>query len=189
MARLFVGLPLPEAVADRLGAVCGGVPGARWLRPDQFHLTLRFIGEVDGGVFDDLRFELGRVRSAAFAMGLSGIDLLGNRRRAHVLFAAVPSCPPMFELQARIEAAVCRVGLPPERRRFAPHVTLARLNGAPPAKVCDYLGQFGLFQAGPFAVERFALFSSHLSRSGSIYRAEATYPLQRQHALTGAWAS
>lgn len=179
MVRLFVGLPLPVAVVDRLGALLGGVPGARWARPDQLHLTLRFIGEVDGGAFDDLRLELGRIRAAAFAMGLSGIDLLGDRHRARVLFVAVEPCPPLIELQARIEDAVCRLGLPPARRRFSPHVTLARLNGAPPPRIGDYLSHNALFRSGGFAIERFVLFSSHLSRSGSIYRTEASYPLVR----------
>ena len=177
MIRLFVGLALPEDVTRRLALLGGGIPGARWMDEEQLHLTLRFIGEVDGAQFDDIRLALSAVQSPAFPLTLSGMGHFGDGRKLRALWAGVAPSPDLVGLQERVESVLVRAGLVPEGRKFTPHVTLARLRDAPVARVADFLGAHGLFSAGPFPVEEFQLFSSHLSAAGSVYDVEETYAL------------
>ena len=177
MIRLFVAIDLPERVVDRLQSLGQGIPGARWVGPEQTHLTLRFIGEVDHTRDDDIRLELGRIRAPSFTLELAGVDVFASRRRARTLWVGVTAGPELMALQARIEAGLVVVGLEPERRKFSPHVTLARLNGAPGDRLHGFLSRHGLFRAPAFAVTSFVLYSSHLSRSGAIHQAEIEYAL------------
>lgn len=177
MVRLFVAIELPAEVRARLGGLGAGVPGARWVDPEQIHLTLRFIGEVDGGAFEDVRLALGAVRAAPFEIMLEGVGHFGDRRRVRALWAGVAPGAALNRLAAQIEAALAGAGCEPEGRKFKAHVTLARLRGAPVSRVADFLAANALFQAGPIAVDRFQLFSSRLSNSGPSYRVEASYEL------------
>ena len=177
MTRLFVAIDLPAQVRERLGGMCAGVPGARWVDPEQMHLTLRFIGEADGGVFEDVRLARGAVSAPRFEITRDGVGHFGDRRRVRALWAGVAPNAALTHLAAHVEAALTGAGLEPETRKFKAHVTLARLKGAPVSRVADFLANNALFQAGPVAVERFQLYSSRLSSSGPAYRAEAGYDL------------
>jgi len=177
MIRLFVGLVLPETIAGRLALLGGGIPGARWMDAEQLHLTLRFIGEVDGAQSDNIRLALSAVRSPAFRLTLAGMGHFGEGRKLRALWAGVAPAPDLDGLQKRVESLLVRAGLPAETRKFKPHVTLARLRDAPLARVTDFLVAHGLFSAGPFAVEEFHLFSSHPSSAGSVYDVEESYAL------------
>lgn len=177
MIRLFVALPLPEDVRDRLAGLGGGVPGARWLEPDSLHLTLRFIGDVEEGMARDLDTELARVAAPGFALTLAGVGQFGSGRKAHALWAGIERSEGLAHLQAKIESAVVRAGFPPETRKFTPHVTLARLNHANPDRLARFLSGNGLFRARPVWVANFALFQSLQGRGGAVYRALAEYPL------------
>lgn len=177
MNRLFVGLALPEDVTRRLALLGGGIPGARWMGEDQLHLTLRFIGEVDGAQFDDIRLALGAVRSPSFRLALSGMGHFGEGRKLRALWAGVAPAPDLLGLQERVESALVRSGVPPETRKFKPHVTLARLKDAPVQRVMDFLGAHGLFLTEAFPVDAFHLYSSHPSSAGSVYDVEASYGL------------
>lgn len=177
MIRLFVALALPEAVRNRLAGLGGGIPGARWLDAGQMHLTLRFIGDVDEAVFDDVRLALGAVAAPGFELVLDGAGHFGGRRRPRTVWVGAAANPALSHLNARVEAAVVDAGLAPETRRFTPHVTIARLKGASAERVAAFLGDRGMFRDGPIAVRRFQLFSSHLSHSGAIYRIEEEYEL------------
>jgi 2'-5' RNA ligase len=142
------------------------------------HLTLRFIGEVDGAAEDDVRVVLGGVTQPPFSVTLEGVGQFGDKE-PHTLFVGVQPSDPLRRLAAKIEQALQRIGLPPETRRYTPHVTLARLksgNGSR-ARVAQFLAEHGLFRTGPFPVETFELFSSHRGRSGAHYRSECTYTL------------
>ena len=177
MVRLFVAIDLPAGVRARLAGLGAGVPGARWVDPGQIHLTLRFIGEVDGGTFDDVRLALGAVRALRFDIMLEGVGHFGDRRRVRALWAGMAPNAAIDHLAARIEPALVGAGLEPEPRKFKAHVTLARLRGAPVSRVADFLAGNALFQAGPIAVDRFQLYSSRLSNSGPSHRVEASYAL------------
>jgi RNA 2',3'-cyclic 3'-phosphodiesterase len=177
MIRLFVALDLPDSVRDRLAALQGGVPGARWGRAEQMHLTLRFIGEVAENVAHDIDDALAVIRAPAFSLELSGVGEFGGKN-PRALWAGVKSSEALLHLQRKVETALQRIGLPPEPRKYSPHITLARLKAAPGEKVVQFLTHGSLFAAGPFPVNQFVLYSSHLSQSGSIYHPERVYRLE-----------
>jgi 2'-5' RNA ligase len=177
MIRLFVGLPLPEALRMRLAALCAGVPGARWEPPENFHLTLRFIGEVELGQAEDIDGQLARLHMPAFSIALATVDHFGPAEKARALYVGVERSEPLARLQAKIENALQRLGLPAETRKFVPHVTLGRLNGAPSQRIQAFREANNLFRAGPVDVGEFILYSSHPGKGHSVYREEAAYPL------------
>ncbi len=176
MIRLFVAVQIPEKMRERLVALQGGVPGARWANSEQMHLTLRFIGEVDDHVAHDIDDALAGIRAPAFTLELAGIGEFGGKT-PRALWAGVRPNEALLHLQRKIETALQRIGLPAETRKFSAHVTLARMKGAPQEKIVQFLTHHALFASGPFAVDDFVLFSSHLSHGGSIYHSERVYPL------------
>lgn len=178
MLRLFVALPLPESVCDRLTDLTGGIPGANWTPPDNFHLTLRFIGEVDEGVAEDIDEALDLVVAPTFSLTLEGLGRFGSGDRSRLLWAGVERNQALEHLRQKIESAVVRAGLPPEERRFTPHVTLARLDsGAHPGKVIRFLEERGLFREGPILMDRFVLYESVLGKGHAVYHELQSYPL------------
>jgi 2'-5' RNA ligase len=177
MIRLFAALEIPASVRCSLLALQGGVPGARWQREDQLHLTLRFIGEADEAVAADIDEVLSQIEAPSFTLSLKGVGAFGGRK-PHALWAGIGESETLHRLQGKIETGLQRLGLPPDARKFAAHVTLARLKHAPQDKVMEFLSAHNLFSTPPFTVDQFALFSSHLSHNGSIYRVERSYPLQ-----------
>ncbi len=179
MIRLFVAIELPEDARDRLAMLCDGVDGAKWVSPDTMHLTLRFIGEVEEPVAEEIDHMLGRVRARPFRMVLDGTGHFGSRRKARALWVGVRKNAQLKELQVKIEAALRRAGLGPAGRKFSPHVTLARFSNMPAEALKDFLVATGRFRHGPIRVKSFTLFSSFLTRDGAIHRAEAEYPLAK----------
>jgi 2'-5' RNA ligase len=176
MIRLFTAIELPENVKTRMTFLQGGVPGARWQATEKLHLTLRFIGEVDEATASDIDDMLSGLRATAFDLTLKGAGEFGGRE-PHALWIGVAANEALMRLAAKIESALQRMGLPAETRKYAPHVTLARLRDAPVEKVRAFLIAHSLFDSGPFRVRSFALFSSHKSSNGSLYRVERTYAL------------
>ena len=183
VTRLFVAIDLPDDVKDLLEPLCRGVPGARWTRDRQFHLTLRFIGEVDGGGAQDIDASLAGVRAPGFSLSLGGVGHFGNGGNVRVIWAGVEKSPALRHLHDKIESAVVRAGLPPEGQKFNPHITLARPKSAPPtSKLQEYLAYNNLFKTPPFEVTHFTLFQSFTGGEGSIYQAEHSYELSRTQA-------
>jgi 2'-5' RNA ligase len=177
MIRLFVALALPDAVAQPLLLLRAGVPGARWSAREQLHLTLRFIGEVDGRDGEAIDDALSQIRSPGFALELKGVGEFGGKS-PRALWAGVREEEDLAHLQRKIETALQRIGLVAEERKYKPHVTLARLRAAPVGRVMDYLADHALYASDPFDVNAFILYSRHLAPGGSIYRAEKAYRLQ-----------
>lgn len=179
MPRLFVAVPLPETVTRRLAALAGGVPGARWAPDRNMHVTLRFIGDVDGVEAADIAATLADVDGgAAFDLAIDGVDIFGGRRDARILYAGVAPREPLKRLRDKIEAALQRQGLAAEERKFHPHVTLARLRGAPPDRIGRFLEANGLLMSPPFQVGDFVLYESIRGRDGAVYRELHRYPLR-----------
>ncbi|MSO74550.1 MAG: RNA 2',3'-cyclic phosphodiesterase [Alphaproteobacteria bacterium] len=187
MIRLFVALALPPRTVDALLDLCDGVPGTRWVRHDQLHLTLRFIGEVDRATLEDVVHALGTVEAAAFDLALTGVGHYPPRGMPRVLWAGVRPNPALSLLQSRIESALVRAGLAPEPRKFSAHITLARLNHAPLERVQAFLAYHGLFADPSFPIEAFHLYSSRLGLDGSIYSIEASYPLRGGYDFEFEW--
>ncbi len=176
--RLFIGIRPPKDIRDKLLDIMGGVEGARWQDDGQLHLTLAFVGEVDRHRANDLAEILGEVRVEAFALSVEGVGAFERKGRTTALWARVPMLPELDRLRRKVERACERVGAAPEHRRFIPHITLARLNSAT-GPVERFLEAHSDLRLGPFAVDRFTLFESHLGQGGSVYEAVAEYGLDR----------
>lgn len=178
MHRLFVGIRPPCAIRERLHALMGGVPGARWQGDEQLHVTLRFIGEVERPVAEDVATILSSVRYPAFDAAISGVGRFDRRGRTNALWAGVRPHPPLTLLHHKIDQALVRIGLPPEARAYLPHVTIARMGGGA-GPVDRFLADHAGLSSEPFRVEHFLLFESHLGSEGASYEAIARYPLER----------
>jgi len=176
MVRLFAGIEIPPAVADALAMLRGGLPGARWIDPENYHLTLRFIGDIDDDDAREVAYMLGKVRRPPFDLRLSGLSSFGGRKPRAVI-AEADGGGALLDLQAELERLIQRVGLEPESRKYTPHVTLARLRDSSSQQVADYLAARGHFRSASFPVSGFVLFSSKASVGGGPYIVEAAYPL------------
>jgi 2'-5' RNA ligase len=177
MLRLFVGLGFPPELKLQLSSLCTGVPGAKWVEPGNFHLTLRFIGEIGEDVAADIDDALLRLRARRFTLQIAGIGVFGGGDKPRSLWVGVEKSPELVGLRDKVEQALIRIGLPPEQRKFAPHVTLARLRDAPLDKLREFLTAHARFRADPFAVNGFSLIASFQTKAGSIYEDQADYPL------------
>lgn len=175
--RLFIALSLPDTLRERLCGLCSGLPGARWVAPENLHLTLRFIGEVDGRDAEDIDAALSGIRFPRFPLTLAGVGEFGDGKRLRSVWVGVEANELLERLQAKVEQAVQRAGQPPEKRKFKPHVTLARFKSHPGDKLQSYFTERSLFRCPPFEVQDFTLYSSFLAHEGAIYRPEAVYPL------------
>ena len=176
MPRLFTGVEIPPDVGQALGMLRGGLPGARWIDPENYHLTLRFIGDVDDITAQEIALMLGRVKRGAFDLYLEGLMSFGGRKPRAVV-AAVAQAQALLDVQAEHERLMQRIGLEPEGRKYLPHVTLARLRTSSNRDVAEYLSARGLFRTAAFRASRFVLFSSRASVGGGPYVVEASYPL------------
>lgn len=177
MPRLFVAIDLPPETRHSLAGLCFGIPGARWVDPEQIHLTLRFIGDVDGAVFHDIRDGLAGIQAHHFQLRLRGVGHFPPRKEPRVLWAGIEPSDPLILLRKKIESTLTGLGLPAEARKFSPHITLARLNRSPVHKVGQFLAGNNLFSTEPFTVQEFFLYSSFLRANGAIHTIEADYPL------------
>ncbi len=176
--RLFVGIALPGDVRARLAGLRGGLKGARWVAPENLHLSLRFIGEVAGGEDRDVDQVLQTVSGPAFELSLSGLGAFDRRGKVHAIWAGVEKSDALGRLHGSVESTLVRSGLEPEHRKFKPHVTLARMKNGSASDAGQFLEAHHGFQASPFTVDHFTLFESHLGHGGAHYEVLADYPLE-----------
>ncbi len=176
MARLFVALSIPDAIRDALSTLQNGVDGARWRPPENFHITLAFIGEADRHRFNDAIDALSQINAPAFDLTLAGTGSFGERK-PRAVWAGVKSEASLAHLQSKVETGLRRAGFDLEARKFTPHVTLAYLKAARRDDVLQYCAANELFSAVPFCVREFHLFSSRLGGGASHYEIEASYSL------------
>ncbi len=176
MPRLFVGLEIPREVAQTLSLLRGGLPGARWIDPENYHITLRFIGDIDDRLAHDIAQMLDGVKRRSFEVRFAGLTAFGGRKPRAIVVGVEP-IQPLVELQSEVERLMQRLGLEPEGRKFTPHVTLARLRDVPSHDVAEYLSTRVPLFGSSFKVSRFVLFSSRSSIGGGPYVVEADYPL------------
>lgn len=177
MLRLFVGIDLPPETKLGLSTIAVGLSGAKWVDPGNYHVTLRFIGEVDEGAAADIDAELANVRARRFTLRIAGVDLFGTEDKPRILYAGVERSPALAELRDKVGQALGRAGIPPEGRVFTPHVTLANIRAGKPVDLGHYLEIHNLLRLPEIAVDRFQLVQSYLTKAGSLYEAAADYPL------------
>ncbi len=177
MPRLFTGLEIPRQVGLALSLKRGGLYGARWIDPENYHITLRFIGDVDYHTAGEVSDGLDRLsNSEAFSIRLNHLGAFGGDK-PRALYAGVENNAALQRLQAAQERVLQRVGLQPEGRKFVPHVALARVRGASPFDLAQFIASMGHFVPLEFTVGRFVLFSSRDSVGGGPYLVEQAYPL------------
>jgi 2'-5' RNA ligase len=177
MFRLFVGIAFPDDVRLRLAGLCSGLPGAKWIDPENMHLTVRFIGEVGGAQAEDIDVALRRVVAPAFDLVVSGIDCFETGGKVHTLWAGIAKQPLLVHLYGKVESALVRAGCEPERRKFKPHVTLARFRSGGGSRIGSFVQAYNHLTIGPFQVDRFTLFRSHLGSEKAHYEELAEYSL------------
>jgi 2'-5' RNA ligase len=179
MPRLFIALPVPEEIAGELVTLQSGVPDAYWVPTENFHVTLCFAGEVQGGVKKDLEEELSDIAGPQFSVSVAGVEQFSAGKQPKALVALVERSDRLDWLQQKVSTVARNCGIEVDRRRFRPHVTLARFgNGAETGHhIAQFIASHSTFRAGPWIADHFALYSSRRSSAGSIYREEAAYEL------------
>lgn len=176
MPRLFTGIEVPIEIARLLTMMRGGLPGARWIDPENYHITLRFIGDIEDRTADDVAAALDDICPPSFHLKINGLGSFGSRK-PHSVWASIEKSDDLADLQADQERLLQRMGLTPERRKYCPHITLARLRGSSHDHVANYLNTRSVLSEMSFPVDRFVLFSSRSSIGGGPYLVEADYPL------------
>lgn len=176
MPRLFTGIEIPEHWRTALASLQQPLPGARWIEPENYHMTLRFAGDVDNRVASEFADFLARIESSTFRLRLKGLGAFGGNE-PHALWAGVEADPQLEALVRANERAARAAGLAPEPRNFRPHVTIARLRHTRPDAVARYLQRHALFATEPMTVTHFVLFSSKPQAGGGPYVVEETYSL------------
>jgi RNA 2',3'-cyclic 3'-phosphodiesterase len=178
MIRLFAAIAPPDPIAEALLRRQEGVPGARWRPLESLHVTLRFFGEVDERVAEDIDAELSRIGGRPFDLMLAGAGAFEEGARLGSVWIGIEPNPALEQLARRCEAAARRAGLKADKRAFRPHLTLAYLDrGAAPERVAGWIQDHNLVRSPPFRVDSFGLYSSRLGREGSVYSLERRYPL------------
>lgn len=178
MTRLFISADLPQTVRDRLSEITYGLPGANWVPQEQLHLTLRFIGEVDHSAVAGIRDALDSVQNRSFYLSLKGVGHFPLRGDPEVLWAGVAKSDDLMQLRHRIESRLVRNGVPPDARKFHPHVTLARLKDSRSSWIGSYIVNNSLFSVSEIPVQGFSLYSSKLTSDGAVHSLESTYTLE-----------
>jgi RNA 2',3'-cyclic 3'-phosphodiesterase len=174
MPRLFTGLEVPAAVGAKLAELRGGMPGARWIDPSDYHVTLRFIGDVEPRLADDVVDALDGLKSRPVRIEFAGLDAFGGEK-PHTLVARLKTTDALLDVQAEQERRLRRLGLAPEPRKYTPHVTLARLRHASSADVAAWLATRHALSLPAFVADRSALFSARESVGGGPYHVETTF--------------
>lgn len=178
MPRLFVALDMPEDVQDKLAEMACDLPGADWVFSEQYHLTLRFLGEVDQEAFQTVREALGGLLCRSFHLSLRGVGLFPLRGEPETLWAGVSKTDALMSLRNKVESILVRRGIPPDPRKFFPHVTLAKVRDSHEAYVGQYVMDHSLFAIHEIPIQGFGLYSSRLTPEGAIHTLEASYPLE-----------
>ena len=180
MPRLFTALEIPSQIAMQLSLLQTGIPGVRWIDRENFHITLRFIGDVDRPLARELAQSFEDVKAGPFSLRLENLDVFGNSK-PHSLFAGVRKSDELLTVRAEQDRICWRLGLEPDSRKFTPHVTLARVRGTGSDVIASYLSSHGSYQSDAFSVGRFVLLSSRDGVGGGPYVREETYELVERY--------
>ena len=176
MLRLFVAITLPTEIRDLIGSLQSGLPDARWIRRENLHLTLKFIGEIDNNLAEDIHYSLSSLNFKSFLLCLKGVNTFRSRKLARSIWVGIEPSSPLKVLQKKIESNLIKTNLTFETRKFTPHVTLARFKRTPVSRLVPYLESNAGFQTSLFEINQVVLFRSHLAANGAVYEQLAAYP-------------
>ncbi len=177
MLRLFIALEPPETIKQELLSLQNYMLGARWQTDEQLHITLNFIGEVDNSVFADVKRALATIHFESLSCHCHGVDYFGSKQQPRILLAKIVPSIALIKLHKRIYQALSESEIKTEKKKFKPHITLARLNQASYQSVGEFIQQKALFKSEEFVLDAFHLISSRLSNDGAKYLIEESYPL------------
>ncbi len=178
MRRLFVAVDLPQGIKEEIAALCRDLPEARWVKMEQFHVTLRFIGSVDELLFSCIRSALSSISAPSFSLHIEGTGFFPPHGIPRTLWVGLNNEPLLLSLYDKIETSLTAVGVAPEERHFSPHITLARFKEVTPkGRITGYLQQHRSFTSSPFTVNEFFLYSSTLTPQGALHSREERYVL------------
>ncbi|TKB05769.1 RNA 2',3'-cyclic phosphodiesterase [Desulforhopalus sp. IMCC35007] len=178
MIRLFVAIDIPENIRQEVQGMGRSIPTGRPVPENQLHITLKFIGEVDGTTFLDILDVLGKINQPKFSLCLKGVGVFPPRGIPRILWAGVPPVQNLVALRKSIERELAEINIPREKKKFSPHLTLARLNNPPITKLQQFLAGNALLKTSDFPVQTFNLYSSQLTPKGAIHTLQNTYPLR-----------
>lgn len=180
MPRLYVAIELPDEIVDQIERLCVGLPDVRWIDRDDLHLTLRFIGEVDHPTYEEVGEALADIMGQPFDIRLEGIGHFPPRGEPTALWIGVSPSEQLQALKRRVDRTLAELGVGPDKGRYAPHVTIARVRGIlPENRLGSFLHRLSLYRSEPFPVTGFTLYSSTLRPDGALHVPEATYDFVR----------
>jgi RNA 2',3'-cyclic 3'-phosphodiesterase len=177
MNRLFIAIPLPQEVRRTLASLARSLPHSQAVAEEQIHLTLRFLGEVDGARQLDIAGCLGDIRLPSFSLCLKGVGIFPPRGMPRVVWAGVTPWEELLTLRATLEKELFAVGIAREKSRFTPHITLARLKNPLHRHLQQFLAGYAFLASEPFVVANFCLYHSRLTERGAKHQQLQTYPL------------
>ena len=175
MPRLFTGIEIPEDISQYLSLLKFGLHGARWISLENYHITLRFFGDIEQHIANELDQAIDNIEFDSFKIRVAGLGSFGGDKPRSI-WAGIEADEDLVAIQKNHESAARHVGLPPESRNYTPHITLARLKGSNAFDVAKFLENYGEYQSQWFDVKRVVLYSSRTSRGGGPYAIEAHYP-------------
>ncbi len=177
MYRLFLAIDLPDRIKSRINSICTGLDGVKWENEDQIHLTLRFIGDTDARMVDDIIVSLLEFRGKSFPLELNGLGHFSSKGNPKVIWAGVVESRELLHLYKKVNTNLIQCGVDQEHRKFAPHITLCRVKKCSSSRIADYLSYYGLFRTEPFVVSQFHLYSSKLTQKGAIHEKLKSFDL------------
>lgn len=177
MIRLFLAIDIPDTIRKAVQGMGRSIPNARPIPAHQLHLTLKFIGEVDGGTLLDIQDVLGEIRQPEFSLCLKGVGIFPPRGIPRILWAGVDPVENTISLRNSIERELAAINIPREKKKYSPHLTLARLRNCPIPALHNFLAGNAFLQTSTFPVQAFNLYSSRLTPKGAIHTLENSYPL------------
>jgi len=177
MIRLFIAIDIPEAIRMEVEGMGRSIPKARPVPADQLHLTLKFIGEIEGSRLLDVHDALQEISLPRFALFLKGVGTFPPRGTPRILWTGVQPIDKIAALRNAIERTLAAIDIPRERKKYTPHITLARLRNCPIHPLQQFLAGNAFLQSTEFTVENFHLYSSRLTPKGALHTIESSYPL------------
>ncbi len=177
MKRLFVAIDFPEQVKQRLSQLCYGLKGARWVPTEQFHITLKFIGDTNERDFFEIQEALREIEVPSFELKLKGLGCFPPRKESKILWVGIEKNESLLRLRNKVERTLAQIGVEREQRKFSPHLTLARLKNTTSGQIGNFVAVNGLFQTESIRISEFHLYSSVLTEKGAIHKIEETYSL------------
>lgn len=181
MIRIFAAIAIPRAIANAHADITDDIDDINPLEPENWHVTLRFLGDMDEGAAEDVVAALETVRHAPFRMALRGVGFFGEaggRKGIHALWAGVGPEAPLHSLRGKVEAALAEIGIEREGRKFRPHCTVARARKLADVEAAKFLKRHDALQSRPFDVEAFHLYESRATKQGRVYIPVVRFPLQ-----------